>query len=126
MPFRMEGGGPRFCLITDSSDTVWIFPKGMIDPGETAPQSALKEAWEEAGVRGALRHEPLGSYEYSKAGFRFEVHMFLLEIGEVAARWPEGRWRRRRFCDAEEARRSLGRPEQARFLELALQRLSLR
>lgn len=123
IPFRWEGRIRMFCLITDSSDTYWVFPKGMIDPGHTPHTTALNEAWEEAGVRGRLLTDPLGMYEYRKGSMRASVLMYLLEIDEVLMKWPESRWRRRRFCTAAEARKVLGRPEQRPLLEEALRRL---
>lgn len=123
IPFRMEGRVRMFCLITDSSDTFWVFPKGMIDPGHTPRTTALNEAWEEAGVRGRLLADPLGAYEYKKGTMRASVVMFLLEIDDVLAKWPESRWRRRRFCTAAEALKVLGRIEQRPLFEEALRRL---
>src|SRR5262249_26119697 len=40
------------CLITSSNGKRWVIPKGLIDPGHTAGESALLESWEEAGLVG--------------------------------------------------------------------------
>lgn len=125
VPFRRDGDALLLCLITDSRDSEWIFPKGMVDPGETPEETALKESWEEAGIRGRLLGDPLGAYGYSKGATHFWVRMFLLEIDEILTRWPEARWRRRRLCTPEEARTALGRAEHKRLLEAALRRLGL-
>ncbi|HZJ10658.1 MAG TPA: NUDIX domain-containing protein [Trueperaceae bacterium] len=37
----------------------WVFPKGHLEPGETALQAALREVEEEAGVRARCDHETL-------------------------------------------------------------------
>jgi len=50
----------QICLVTSSSGKRWVIPKGMIEPGTTAGQIALQEAWEEAGLVGVLRPEPVG------------------------------------------------------------------
>ena len=47
-------GRLEFCLITSTGKRRWSFPKGVIDPGETPPRTALKEAAEEAGLRGEI------------------------------------------------------------------------
>jgi ADP-ribose pyrophosphatase YjhB (NUDIX family) len=40
----------------------WIFPKGGVEPGLTAAQSAALEAFEEAGVHGRMEAIPFGRY----------------------------------------------------------------
>ena len=52
LPFRRQSERLEICLITSSHGPRWGFPKGVIDPGETAEETGLKEAYEEAGIRG--------------------------------------------------------------------------
>jgi 8-oxo-dGTP pyrophosphatase MutT (NUDIX family) len=70
---------------------VWALPKGLVDRGESAAETALRETFEETGVRGRLR-EKLGDvrYVYTRGGRRiFKVVSFYLvraasgRIGEV-------------------------------------------
>ena len=49
----------KICLITSSNGKRWIIPKGLIEPGQTAAENALQEAWEEAGLVGSLQREPV-------------------------------------------------------------------
>jgi 8-oxo-dGTP pyrophosphatase MutT (NUDIX family) len=44
-------------------DGVWALPKGRIDPGETAAETAVREVREETGVEGRLV-EKLGDVRY--------------------------------------------------------------
>jgi 8-oxo-dGTP pyrophosphatase MutT (NUDIX family) len=60
-----------------------------MEPGKTAGDIALQEAWEEAGLLGELADEPLGSYSYEKAGNRYRVTVFLMRVAEVKNDWPE-------------------------------------
>src|SRR5262245_16490511 len=83
------------CLITSSNGKRWVIPKGLIDPGHTAGESALLEAWEEAGLVGVLRPEPVGSYLYSKYGETYHVTVFLMEVTEAKTDWPERQLRQR-------------------------------
>jgi 8-oxo-dGTP pyrophosphatase MutT (NUDIX family) len=70
-------------------DGIWALPKGRIDPGESAAETALREVREETGVEGRLI-EKLGDVRYvytaSWEGARGErifkvVSFFLLRAG---------------------------------------------
>ena len=79
----------RICLVSARRGKGLVVPKGHLDPGRTAEQMALQEAWEEAGLIGILHPQPIGSYRYEKAGQRFEVVMFLMDVTTVGKNWPE-------------------------------------
>jgi 8-oxo-dGTP pyrophosphatase MutT (NUDIX family) len=87
----------RVCLVSSRSGKRWVIPKGCLEPGKTAGQIALQEAWEEAGLVGVLKPEPVGSYVYEKAGTRYHVTAFLLHVEAVVRDYPEGGWRTRRW-----------------------------
>ena len=64
----------------DDGKVVWALPKGLIDAGERGPETAVREAWEETGVRATLDRK-LGDvrYVYTWAGERvFKVVSFFL------------------------------------------------
>jgi 8-oxo-dGTP pyrophosphatase MutT (NUDIX family) len=68
-------------------DGVWALPKGLIDPGETGAETAVREVAEETGLTGRLEQK-LGDvrYVYSRGGERiFKVVSFFL------LRWRGGR-----------------------------------
>jgi 8-oxo-dGTP pyrophosphatase MutT (NUDIX family) len=48
---------------TGRKQAVWALPKGLVDPGETPAETALREASEETGVAGRL-DEKLGDVRY--------------------------------------------------------------
>jgi 8-oxo-dGTP pyrophosphatase MutT (NUDIX family) len=85
----------RVCLVTSRGGKRWVVPKGCLEPGKTAGQIALQEAWEEAGLLGVLRAEPAGSYVYSKLGTTYHVTVFLMEVTEAKGEWPESNLRQR-------------------------------
>jgi 8-oxo-dGTP diphosphatase len=84
---------------------VWALPKGNVDPGESPAETALREVWEETGVRGRLV-EKLGDVKYvytRRDGERiFKIVSFFLlragrgRIGEIDERMrvevAETRW----------------------------------
>ena len=85
----------KICLITSSNGRRWIIPKGLIEPGQTAAENALQEAWEEAGIVGTLKPDPVGSYLYEKNGEICHVTVFVMNVHEVAQAWPERTMRQR-------------------------------
>jgi 8-oxo-dGTP pyrophosphatase MutT (NUDIX family) len=93
----------KICLITSSNGKRWVIPKGLIDPGHTAGQAALNEAWEEAGLVGILSREPVGSYLYSKLSRSYHVLVYVLHVTEAASQWPEMSLRQRVWVSAERA-----------------------
>jgi 8-oxo-dGTP pyrophosphatase MutT (NUDIX family) len=97
-------------------------PKGHIDPGEHAHQSAEREALEEAGLRGRACRNAVGSYRYEKAAGPGEVQVFLLEVTDVLRRWPERKRRARVWVGAKEARRRVRDPGLRALLKRARQK----
>jgi 8-oxo-dGTP pyrophosphatase MutT (NUDIX family) len=87
--------GGQLCLVTSASGKRWVIPKGCLEPGKSASEIALQEAWEEAGLVGILQREPVGSYLYEKLGTPHHVLVFLLQVTETANTWPEQNWRQR-------------------------------
>ena len=59
--YRMRKRGVEFLLVQTRSGR-WIFPKGGVEPGLSAAQSAALEAFEEAGVHGRMEEIPFASY----------------------------------------------------------------
>jgi 8-oxo-dGTP pyrophosphatase MutT (NUDIX family) len=90
----------RVCLITSRNGKRWVIPKGWIDAGHTAGEAALQEAWEEAGLVGALDSEPIGTYLYEKDGQRFHVTVFVMHVTNVEQNWPERSFRQRSWVSA--------------------------
>ena len=104
---RRIKGRPHLAAIRPQGkkEGVWALPKGNLDPGESPAETAVREVWEETGVRGALV-EKLGDVKYTytrRSGVRvFKVVSFYLltagrgRIGEIEERMrvevAEARW----------------------------------
>lgn len=93
----------RLCMVTSRSGRRWVFPKGQIDPGHTPGETALIEAWEEAGVVGTLDPEPVGNYVYEKFGHPHHVLVYRMRVIEIRDAWPERGSRDRVWLTVEEA-----------------------
>ena len=92
-------------LVVSQRGTSWSLPKGHIDPGESALETARREIYEESGIRDLELIGELGTYERPKIGVnggddRSElktITMFLFRTGERLLRPvdpdnPEARW----------------------------------
>ncbi|MCU7844842.1 MAG: NUDIX domain-containing protein [Candidatus Thiodiazotropha sp. (ex Monitilora ramsayi)] len=67
----------------------WVVPKGVSDPATSLQASAAKEAFEEAGVKGEVGEEALGSYRYEKWGAECTVQVYPMAVTEII---PEAEW----------------------------------
>src|ERR1700758_897485 len=85
----------QVCLVSSRSGKRWVVPKGCMEPGKTAGEVALQEAWEEAGLGGLLQHEPRGSSVYEKFGFTCHVIVFLMSVTDAVDSYPEAGLRQR-------------------------------
>ncbi len=124
VPYRIKDDKLQICLVSLSNQAGWGFPKGTVDAPETVAEAALRESFEEAGVRGHIVGEPLGEYSYVKRDLRLHVTVFLMCVTKAEKRWPERRQREREFFPARKARELLATPEQRQLLDAALARLT--
>lgn len=102
IPYQLVNGEPRYLLVTSTSGR-WIFPKGLIDPGETPELTAWKETIEEAGVIGMVE-ERVGVWKRRKWGRDVKVGMYLLRVEREADVWLEAGLRQRIWLPYKKAR----------------------
>jgi len=89
IPYRIADEQLEILLITSSSNKHWIVPKGIIEPGLTAVQSAEKEALEEAGIEGVSNNKKLGCYTYDKWKAQCTVEVFSMQVNHIL---PKSQW----------------------------------
>lgn len=117
--YRSSGHSVEFLLVKTSSGK-WTFPKGRLDPSLSASESALREAWEEAGAKGRIEEKHFGSYLDTKrtlghdsrtrevriAAYLFEVHTTVT---------PEESGRNPSWFSAQEAKKQLAEGRSPRY-----------
>jgi 8-oxo-dGTP pyrophosphatase MutT (NUDIX family) len=109
--YRITKADPEILLISTSSGKHLTIPKGLIDPGFSALETARKESWEEAGIEGELLSRSVGSYRYAKWGGICEVSVFVMAVTRVLDTWPEAAVRRRLWLGYREAARQVRHPD---------------
>jgi phosphohistidine phosphatase len=97
IPYRIRKERLEVALVTTSRGKGWIFPKGCIDDGERPRDAAIREAEEEAGLRGVVTRKPLGSYRHVNGHGLCEVDVYLMRVTSVLDEWVEDRLRKRRW-----------------------------
>ncbi|QND44527.1 NUDIX hydrolase (plasmid) [Rhizobium lusitanum] len=78
-------------LVGSNRNGRWGIPKGHVEPGETSRDTAEREAFEEAGVKGKALRKVVGSFTYRKDGtpFQYRVAVHILHVKELAESFPE-------------------------------------
>jgi 8-oxo-dGTP pyrophosphatase MutT (NUDIX family) len=107
----------RTCMVTSRSGRRWVFPKGQIDPGHSPSETALLEAWEEAGLVGTLDPDPIGNYVYEKFDMTHHVLVYRMRVTKVHDAWPEREFREREWLTMKDA---LNRVEEPTLRELLI------
>lgn len=120
--WRMNRGKVEVLLISSRDTGRWVIPKGWPMDQRTAAQAAEIEAWEEAGVRGAIADVPLGSFGYDKVLSPkkvqpCEVEVFALHVASLQDKFPERKQRRRKWFATEKAARKVNEPQLRNLLK---------
>ncbi len=98
----------RVLLVTSRGTGRWIIPKGWPMDGRSVGGAALREAWEEAGVRGEVEETAFGRYSYDKKLTKglsapVEVQVHLVRVEGLDKNFPERKQRQRRWFTPAEA-----------------------
>lgn len=115
--YREKNGTLEFLLITSRETKRWIIPKGWPIRGLDLRETALQEAWEEAGVKaGNISETPQGTYTYQKrqaSGWSFPVEtiVYSVAVSRMSKDYPEAKERTRKWVSAEAAADMVAEPE---------------
>lgn len=116
IPYRKKEGKIDILLITSRNKGNWIIPKGIIEIGMNAEDSAAKEAMEEAGVVGLVGSELVGRYDYKKWGGTCRVKVFPLLVKKELDKWPEKEMRTRQWFSLKKAIKNVKKKDLVKIL----------
>lgn len=116
LPWRMTKAGVEVMLITSRDTGRWVVPKGWPEGRESLAESAAREAFEEAGVKGAVAQQEAGRYFYGKTiagglAWPCEVAVFPIEVDREARKWREMKQRTRRWMPSQAAAHLVDEPD---------------
>lgn len=103
VPVRRARRGLEVCLIRRKDTGKWGIPKGYIERGFTAEEAGLNEALEEAGLKGRMQGDAIGTYDYTKFDAALRVAVYLMEVVDEQERWLEMRFRERAWHSPDKA-----------------------
>ena len=119
--YRIRGASVEFLLVNTSSGK-WTFPKGRMEMAMTASESAAAEAWEEAGVCGAIEGESFGIYLDTKRSLgpsqevsEIAIAAYLMEVHTAMV--PQESGRNPSWFTPQEAKRRLSEARAAKYSE---------
>jgi len=120
--FKLTYLGPRYLLVEASGRRDrWVFPKGHVENGETAADTAQREVGEEAGVR-ARTVRRLRRVEQKQEGDWISIAYFLMAYAGRATPLEK---RRIRWLSFDEAMDALDLEKSRRVLRSANRMISL-
>jgi 8-oxo-dGTP pyrophosphatase MutT (NUDIX family) len=116
LPYRLTGGSrTEVMLVTSRKTHRWIIPKGWPQKGKAPYQAAAREAFEEAGVLGAVGRHSVGSFPHEKrlkngVVIACEVRVFPLKVTRQSRQWPEKEHREVKWLPAKKAAEAVQEP----------------
>jgi CYTH domain-containing protein len=118
LPYTFIDRRLHLLLITSSSGSRWILPKGRQEPDMSPHEVAVMEAVEEAGVLGTLRQDLRTRCQMTDGRY---LQLYAMKISKLLKSWPEENVRRRRLFPLSDALEIIGDPGVAR----AVRRLAI-
>ncbi len=107
IPYIKRNNTYRFVIITSRSHPGrWILPKGQSEADRTDREVAALEAFEEAGLIGSIKGKAI-KIPVQKGKDTVVYKLYPFKVTSIRKRWPERKYRKRRFLKSDRALRKL-------------------
>lgn len=124
IPYRIIDGQLEILLISSIRRGKWIIPKGFIEFNLTAFESAKKEAFEEAGIKGTNETIELGSFTIKKYGGNTKIIVYTMEVEKIKDEYPEKNLRKRKWFPVDKAIKKVSFPEVGKMIKTLEENIS--
>jgi 8-oxo-dGTP pyrophosphatase MutT (NUDIX family) len=109
LPWRLKRNKKaEVLLVTGRRSGRWMIPKGWPVAGKSLADSAAQEAFEEAGIKGKIDPEPIGTFRHNKqhlllGSLEVDILVHPLAVERELGDWPERGERMRKWFKLDEA-----------------------
>ncbi len=112
IPYFLQSGKLKIIIITSRNSNQWIVPKGNREPNKSKRESALLEAYEEAGLTGRLDKNIKFQFFIMSHGEKVKLTLYPMRINKrLIKKWPESHQRKRIEVSCERAQSLVVWPE---------------
>jgi|SRR5215471_9743769 len=128
LPWRLAPkNGIEVLLVTGRRSGRWTIPKGWPMPGKSLAEAAEQEAFEEAGVRGTIDPNPIGTFRHVKqlhvvGDLEVNIVVHPLWVDRELPKWPELGQRKRKWFSPKEAAKRVESPELSSMIRQAVKK----
>ena len=96
LPYLQRSGKTKIILITSRNSNQWIVPKGNRIAQKSKRDSALQEAYEEAGLTGQLDKKFKYRLFIMSHGVKTDLTLYPMRVNKhLIKKWPESHQRKR-------------------------------
>jgi 8-oxo-dGTP pyrophosphatase MutT (NUDIX family) len=96
LPYLQRSGKTKIILITSRNSNQWIVPKGNLIAQKSKRESALQEAYEEAGITGLLDKNLKFRLLIMSHGIKTDLTLYPMRVNKhLVKKWPESHQRKR-------------------------------
>jgi phosphohistidine phosphatase len=103
IPYRIKKKELEILLISTRSGKNWTIPKGIILDKLEDSESAVKEAFEEAGLIGNLDETISWQFRFRKWGGICDVKLYPMHVEKELDDFPENEFREKKWLSVDEA-----------------------